>query len=437
MNEMNTKYMDFLKVSTLGVLSGLIIGCGASSSSDSSSESTINLPTAVGQPLPSGVIAYEELASGVYKLLLSGNEFSGQTVLWETVDVSGNNQTPLSLFVADYDSVSGWGTAESVKTDLRVSEVELSHDSLGDVHTSWFTPGAGIYAKSRINGVWQAENLLTTTGACLDMGSQIIGVGTHMIWCETGDLVGLGEHTASGWLNTGVINDGNGTTISGKESRFEALNNDNLLITWLAIEDPNNNQSPVNALHIGEFSGKNNVSDNSLAIMDVNVSSVNDVFTNGEDSHLLAWTDNSNTPNALNVSVFDGSWSLPVILNSVVDGYTDFDSYFLDNGDIIFLAEQFGRTMSIYYYNGSTWKTVDSINNVTSFDAVVLENELLLVYSADLETKGVRINAGSITSTAFNLAQPTSDIGIAKLDTDKVLIVWRDLATAFYAALQI
>jgi len=429
---MNIKYRDVAKLSVLALFGCLVIGCGGGGSGDGSSGSA-----SLGDSSnPKDTLTYHEIATDVQKLYLADNGSSGQTLLWVSVDNPSDIQHAFSLQVSDFDINSGWTPTVQIKENMAASEINLSRDSLGDAHVSWFTPGSGIYAQSRVNNVWQAESLLTTTGACLDMDSQDKGVGSRMLWCESGGLIGQGVTRASGWLSSSVINDANGESISGKESSLELLNNGHFLATWVAPETKNN--KVVSALHIGEYSSTEvSLNDSQLTTMDVSVASINDIFTDGENSHLVVWTDNTHAPNELNVSVFDGTWSVPVVLNSAVDGYTKFDAYFLDNGDMVFLAEQFGRDLAVYYYNGSDWNTLDVIKRVASFDATVLGNELLLVYSADLETTGVKINSSGMTDTVFKIAQPVSDIRVAKPELNKTLIVWRYITTAFYAVLDI
>lgn len=437
---------NVFRLGVIGTLGGLLLGCGGGSGNGGPSSTTaptdprlsavIVLP-AVGGPLPAGVLAYDKIAHNVTKLHFSENMASGQAVLWETAESDGSPLPKHSLHASSYDTTHGWTNEIQIKSGLVSSDVKMSIDSLGDIHVSWFSPGHGIYAKSRINDFWQGETLLTNTGGCLDMESQSVGAGAKAIWCEAGSLIGSGKQEGTNWINQGVFLDEYGDSVSGREPSMAALNNEGIIATWSSVEIDASTGEPVGVLKVAEYSNSGVVVSNVLLDeFKAGATPVSEVFTDNIDSHIVAWVDASSSSIELKASAYNGVWSTPAALHTSAGGYTELKAKFMDNGDIVLFAQQLGGNLSVLYFNGVDWSTTATLNNVISFDSILLGDEILLVYSNSTEAKGLTIDKNEAMTEIFILGQPINNIGLSKLKEGELMTVWQKSDTAYFAILE-
>ena len=414
----------------------ILMGCGSGESNKVIviDDSLLVLPQ-IGEPLPKGVIAYDKIASDVSGLQLIGDQSTGQTLLWQSVDSFSGMFPNYSINVSEYFSGEGWNSPETIKTNLLFSETRLLKDRLGDVHVSWWVPGREIGVRSKINDEWQPQKIFTNNGLCLEMDSQNIDVGPSLIWCGNNRLVNREGLDNNNWISKGEIGNSN---IEKRRVNYSEIANDNYLLSWIPSGFDIDNQSDY-GIRVGEYTSEG------VALSDTKVVTFEDyhlpnnkLFSNKSDRHLLVW-DDSTKPliNKLKVSLFDRIWSEETTLNSGSVGYTKFDNYFLSNKHAILLAHQFAMNgLEIYYYNGNLWSEISVIEDVTSFDAVVEENTLLLVYANELETKGIRIEAGTINDDIFKLEQKVNSIGVSNLGSNKLMTVWTLLGDAYYTIIE-
>ncbi len=415
-------------VSGLGVL---LVACGSGGGSGGTGPTETRLSEE--PPVPD----YQEIASDVVKLYFAANENSGHAVLWEQFEAGEGLMPTVALIASEYDEGSGWTEGTTIKTGLSSSEIRFTIDGLGDMHAAWFTPGDGITARSRLNNIWQNESLLTQTGACLDMESKESGGGAGTIWCESGSLIGRGLLVNTAWQNRGVLNDFENNSIEGREPGFDVLDSGGFVAAWSSAELSNDGATQVTNLHAGAFTDNGDITENKvIATMDTSVTPHNEIFADGS-KRLITWVDTSNSSIELNASVYNGSWSSPVALGTAADGFTSYDAYFLGNGEILLLVQSMGRNLTVYRYDGGSWNTVTSMQNIFSVSAAVNGSDLILIYSNSTETKGVNISAGSVAEDMFRLAQPVSDIGVVLTDNNEYMCVWRSGNSAYYAIIDL
>ena len=403
-------------------LSIVLTGCSGGSSGGSSDPVTSG-----GVVPPAGIVDIAEIATNISKLYFSSNT-SGQAVLWQEVE-SGSLST---LKAAEYLGNSDWEAGTIVKTGLPSSEISFKRDGIGDIHVAWFTPGMGISARSRINSAWGNETLLTLTGGCLDLESQSNGSGSMMIWCESGGLIGTGRLVNDLWINVGAVVDSNFDTIVGGEPSFDLFNTGSL-VAWSTRELADDGVTTVSVLHATQFnSAGNSVNESEVGILPLAQTPFNEIFAGDGGQGLLAWSETSGADVLLFSSVYSsGIWSAPLQLKIAPGGYNEFNAYFLDDGAILLLAKR-GGEVGVYHYDGA-WSTVTTLVDVVSYAVEQSGQDLFIVHSTATDTQGVTISDGVLGEVFFNLDEPVTDIGLAKLDDSTLLGVWRSGETAFFA----
>ena len=431
------------RVSTVIILlivSGMIScgggGGGASSTSAPATGSSITL-ISPNDPLPSGVKAFAKISDDVTKLYFVSNSISGQAVLWEE-GVSGGVPLPSSILRASsFSQVNGWINEAEVKASLPSSVIDFGIDGLGDLHVSWFTPGVGIFARSRIGGVWGGETLLTQNGGCLDMETQPVIGGASMTWCESGPLIGYGERVLTSWQNRGVLKELNGDTIAGSEPSFDVTDS-GITVAWNSNELGSDGVTQVNALRVAGFDPSLALTSNEIvAVTDVSVTPKTYLFDGGTNRRLLVWVDSSNSTIQLFASVFTGTWSPPVLVASAPDGYTDIQAYFLTTGGIILGTHRLGRELAVFMFNGLSWSNLLTLPNVVTFTGTEVGNEYVFAYSSATETKGIKISNTLSISDLFTISVPVNDLGIGQITNKELMVVWRDAFTAYYAQIEL
>jgi len=415
----------------------LMFGCGSGGSNKVIviDDSLLVLPQ-IGEPLPESIIEYDKIASDVTGLQLTANQSTGQTLLWQSPDGFTGVLPTFSINVSDYQEGGGWGSLKTVKTNSPLTETRLVRDVLGDLHVSWFVPGREIASRSKVNNEWQGENLFTTNGSCLEVDSGNSNTGTGAIWCDINHLVNWEIKDSDGWEKIDNIDD---QDIEKRNLSFKMLNNGNYLLSWVPPGFDITNQIEDYSLRVGEFDSLGvKISETSVTSFEQYSLPNNKIFTDKENSHLLVWGDYGKPfITELVVSIFNGVWSEPKVLNSLAPGYVKYDAHYLASGNIILLAHQYAiNGLEIHYYNGNSWLEIGVIEDVTSFDAAVEENTLLLVYANELETKGIKIEAGTISDDIFKLEQKVNSIGVANLGSNKLMTVWTRLGDAYYTIIE-
>ena len=432
-------YTRCATVLQLAVLSVYLIGCGGGggSASSTSPTSTTVVLTIPGDPLPPGVSAFDKISDDVSKLYFASNSVSGESILWEEPNQSGGLLPKTNLRASNYSRSTGWGNSVEIKSALDSSVVMFEKDGLGDIHTGWFTPGDGIYGRSFVNGALQGESKLSATGACLNMEAETSSGGARMVWCEDGSLIGYGVIVGNSWINRGVLTDSLGETLNGSEPSMVTSDN-GFIVGWSSKELASDNVSQITALRSAEYDLSGNIVGNDIvATLDPAVTPTNRLFVGKNNERLIAWTDTSANPIRLFASTYTGSWSVPIEVTSSADGYTDIIAHYLDSGDIFLITQRLGREMSIFYGDGTTWTTIDTISDVFSVSSVTKGNELYLVYSTVQEAVGLLMSENMAPKERFRINGNVTDLGLAIISDDTLMGVWKSGTSAFYANIDI